>query len=123
MSTGLILLTQSVNMLAYVFGFGTIFSVCSGCVMGHFVFAGPSLADDSANATVLDLAHGNTVASRDLASQLSRVTTGKPDDGNRSVAASVPRVMKPTAGERLAHRVSNAEDVRMVNVYPHTQGV
>ena len=105
----------------------TVFAVCSGCVMGHFVFAGPSLADDSANATVLDLAHGNTVASRDLASQLSRVTTGKSDDGNRSVAASVPRVMKPTAGERLAHRVSNAfashEDVIMVNVYPHTQGV
>ncbi|CAI8051383.1 Golgin-45 [Geodia barretti] len=72
-----------------------------------YASSGPSLADDSANATVLDLAHGNTVASRDLASQLSRVTTGKSDDGNRSVAASVPRVMKPTAGERLAHRVVN----------------
>ena len=92
-------------MLAYAFGFGTVFAVCSGCMMGYFVLAGPSLAEDCTNATVLDLVHGNTVASRDLASQLCRVTGGKPDDGNRSAAASVPHAMKPTAGERLAHRV------------------
>jgi hypothetical protein len=70
-----------------------------------YASSGPSLAEDCTNATVLDLVHGNTVASRDLASQLCRVTGGKPDDGNRSAAASVPHAMKPTAGERLAHRV------------------
>ena len=60
---------------------------------------------DCVDATVLDLAHSNTVASRDLVSQLCRVTAGKPEDPNWRVRGSVPNVMKPTAGERLAQRV------------------
>ena len=71
-------------------------------------YSGSSLGEDCTNATVLDLAQGNTVTSRELASRVCRVVAGKPDDGAWSTGASatVPHVIKPTAGERLAQRVS-----------------
>ena len=61
--------------------------------------------------TVLDLARGNTNAARELIPLLHRVTLGHYDAANvrsRTVPMEVAlsRVVEPTAGERLAQRVS-----------------
>ena len=72
------------------------------------------MGEDSTNATVLDLAHGNNLASRDLAHQVVRVIAGKSDDSvwSTGVNGSVAHVMmKPTPGERLAQRVSIGQQI------------
>ena len=62
------------------------------------------LGESHSNVTVLDLAHQNTLASRELA---HRVTVEEVDSGTQNrTARGPPSIVEPTAGERLAQRVS-----------------
>ena len=75
------------------------------------MFAGSSLVEDHTSTTVLDLAHSNAVTAKDLTSQLHRLTPSKSTDNTWGKLGSVPTqlVVQPTAGERLAQRVSPLE--------------
>lgn len=62
------------------------------------------MGENHSNATVLDLAHQNTLTAREL---VHKVTVGEVDGGTQTrTAPSPPCIVEPTAGERLAQRVS-----------------
>ena len=65
------------------------------------------MGESRSDATVLDLAQGNTVAARDLTSLLYRLSVGD-ESGHRTVPVGIappPCVFQPTTGERLAQQV------------------
>ena len=76
------------------------------------------LGENHSNATVLDLAHQNTLAARELA---HRATVGEVDGGTQNrTAPGPPCIVEPSAGERLAQRVSiHAMYMYKLKVYSH----